>query len=218
MTPPPPTPDLSPGVTLLWAPPRSTALHQVALSALHAAAGLGVWVDARDVASTTLLGDLATPRTLRRLRIARSWTAYQHHELVRRLPGLLDARTDLVVAPAVASLYADDDVPSPEDRRYLTATLTVLAELARVLDCAVLVSAPPGGAFADLVRSYAGYEIAVERTALGHRFVAEDFETTVYWGDGWWQTTIPYWVDLLGAAGADAAATAYDLGLVDAEA
>jgi len=26
-----------------------------------------------------------------------------------------------------------------------------------------------------------------------------DFETTVYWQDGYWQTTVPYWVELLGA-------------------
>ena len=213
----PTVPDLSPGVTVLWAPPRSTALHRLALSALHDRDGTARWLDARDVASTTLLTELATPRTLRRLRVARTWTAYQHHELVRRLPGEVDGRTELVVLPAVASLYEDDDVPSPEDRRYLRSTLGILAELARVADLAVLVSAARAGPFAPLVREHADREVAVEATPLGHRFVADGFETTAYWGEGYWQTTIPYWVDLLGAAGPSLAASAYEAGLVDAE-
>lgn len=213
----PTVPDLAPGVTVLWAPPRSTAPHQVALSALHDRDGTARWLDARDTASTPLLSELATPRTLRRLAVARAWTAYQHHELVRRLPGEVDARTELVVLPAVASLYEDDDIPSPEDRLYLRSTLGILGELARVADLAVLVSTARDAPFVPLVEACADHEIAVERTPLGHRFVAEGFETTVYWGEGFWQTTIPYWVDLLGAAGTGLAESAYEAGLVDAE-
>jgi hypothetical protein len=211
------TPDLEPGLNLLWAPPRSTALHHVALSALHEVDGLGIWIDARDTASTSVLHDLATPLTLDRLRIARSWTAYQHHELVRQLPGVIDAKTDLLVLPAVASLYEDDDVPSPEDRQYLSSTLAILEELAKALDLSILMSTPVSGEFPSLVQDHADYEIEFEPTPLGYRFEAEDFETTVYWGDGWWQTTIPYWVELLGAVGEQPAMTAYEAGLVDAE-
>ena len=211
-------PDVEPGgLTLLWAPPRSTALHRVALAALADCDGTALWVDARDTASTAVLFDLAPRSTLRRLRIARSWTAYQHHELVRRLPAAVDARTDLVIAPAICSLYEDDDVPSPEDRTYLASTLAVLDELSRAAGLRVLVGADPGGAFAGLAAEFAGAEIEFEATPLGHRFVADGFETTVYWGDGFWQTTIPYWVELLGAVGEAAGPSAYDAGLVDAE-
>jgi hypothetical protein len=34
---------------------------------------------------------------------------------------------------------------------------------------------------------------------MGYRFEGDDVETTVYWQDGAWQTTIPYWVELVGA-------------------
>lgn len=135
-------PEIEPGINLLWAPPRSTAFHHLALSILHDVDGKGVWIDARDTASTTVLHDLATTRTLRRLRVTRSWTAYQHHQLVRQLPGVVDTRTDLLLLPADSSLYEDDDVPSPEDCQYLTATLAVLQELSRVCDMSVLVSVP----------------------------------------------------------------------------
>jgi hypothetical protein len=39
-----------------------------------------------------------------------------------------------------------------------------------------------------------------ESTSQGLHYAAEDFETTVYVADGYWQTTIPYWVDLFGVA------------------
>lgn len=211
------TPELEPGINCVWAPLRSTAFHQVALSALHEADGKGIWIDARDTASTSVLNELATPRTLSRLRIARSWTAYQHHELVRQLPITVDTRTDLLILPAISSLYEDDDMPSPEDRQYLASTLAITAEVCRALGLMAIVSAPPNGEFSSLVRDSATYEIAVERTALGYRFEANDFETTVYWGEGWWQTTIPYWVELLGAVGEEPAVAAYEAGLVDAE-
>lgn len=210
-------PELQPGVNLLWAPPRSTALHQVALSGLHDFDGTARWIDARDTASTTVITDLATRRTACRLRIARSWTAYQHHELIRQLPRAIDQRTDLVIAPAVASLYEDDDVPSPEDEQYLSASLAILDEVSSAFDVSVLLSAAPDGTFTNLVREVAAYEIEFEATSMGYRFEADDFETTVYWGAGFWQTTIPYWVELLGAVGEQSAVTAYEAGLVDIE-
>jgi len=49
------------------------------------------------------------------------------------------------------------------------------------------------------VADRADCEIRCERTDLGYRFEGPGVETTVYVGDGYWQTTIPYWVDLLGA-------------------
>lgn len=101
------TPDLEPGINLLWAPPRSTALHHVALAALHGADGVGIWIDARDTASTSTLNELATPRTLSRLRISRSWTAYQHHELVR--PAMVDTPRE----PSVLLPEPEEDLVEP---------------------------------------------------------------------------------------------------------
>ena len=42
--------------------------------------------------------------------------------------------------------------------------------------------------------------LACERSRMGLRYAGADFETQVYVEDGFWQTTIPYWVDLLGVA------------------
>jgi len=196
----PDVPALDPGLTLLRPPgPRSTALHRVALATLAATSGVAYWVDARNAADTYALYDLAdSARRLDRLRVARAFTAYQHHALGRRVVERVDTRTGLIVAPNVAALYRDEDVPRYRRERLLDSTVRALAALADAREIPTLVSVPadrdPGP-----VADRADCEIRCERTDLGYRFEGPGVETTVYVGDGYWQTTIPYWVDLLGA-------------------
>lgn len=198
-----PTPDLDAGLTLLRTPdPRSSALHQLALDTLRDVDGETLWVDARNTASTYALYDLApSARLLERVRIARAFTAYQHHSLVRRVVQQASPRTGFVVVPNAASLYRDDDVPEYERDRLLASSLALLSELATTLGIPVLVTDARDDDATTAVVEAATDEIAVEETAFGYRYEGEDFETTVYWdGDGW-QTTIPYWVELFGAVG-----------------
>jgi len=197
----PAVPTLEPGVTLLRCPgPRSTALHRVVLATLAETDGLAYWLDARNVASTYALYGLAeSSRRLRRLRIARVFTAYQHHALGRRIVDRVDARTGLLVAPNVASLYRDTDVPRYQRERLLDSTVRTLAALAEAREITTVLSVPTGedpGPAADR----AAREIRCERTDLGYRFEGPDVETTVYWQEGYWQTTISYWVNLFGTA------------------
>jgi len=201
MTAPIDVPTLEPGLTLLRSPgPRSTAIHRVALATLAESSGVAYWVDARNVASTYTLYDLVdSPRRLRRLRVARAFTAYQHHALGRRVVQRVDGRTDLLVAPNVASLYRDDDVPRYQRERMLDSTVRTFAALAEAREIPTLLSVPadrdPGPA-----EEHADRVLQCERTEMGYRFEGPGVETTVYWDDGYWQTTIPYWVDLLGVA------------------
>lgn len=111
------------GINLLWAPLRSPALHQIALTALSYRDQKAIWIDATDTAFTDRPArphhSEEAPVIARRPFLDR----YQHHELVRQLRGAIDARTDLVISPAVFSVNEDDDVPSPDNlqriRRYL---------------------------------------------------------------------------------------------------
>ncbi len=195
-------PRLEPGLTLLRPPGRrSAALHRLAVGALSARRGTALWVDARNNASSYLLYDLAPRRALAGLQVARAFTAYQHHALVSSLPRRATGDTTLVVAPCVASLYRDDDVPDYEARDLLESSLAVLGEVADVYDVAVLASAVPDDEATATAAAYADREIDCVETDVGFRYVGEDFETTAYWSAGYWQTTIPYWVDLLGAMG-----------------
>lgn len=215
-----PIPDLRVGLNVLWVPShRSMALHRVVSGVLPERDGAAVWIDARDVATTHALYDRLSSSVLRRIRIARSWTAYQHHELVRRLPADVDEATGIVIAPAVTSLYEDDGVPAPEARWYLESSIAILAELGVACECPVLASVSDTSEFASLVAEYAAYEIDCESTDLGYRFDADGFETLAYWDAVFWQTTIPYWVALLGVAdNADLAVPIHETGLSGVEA
>lgn len=104
--------ELDPGLNVIDVPShRSGAVHQVALNAAVGTEGETVWVDARNNAISQLLRHPGTRRHFADIRLARAFTAYQHHELIRTLPGELAPDTPLIVAPCITSLYQDDDVP-----------------------------------------------------------------------------------------------------------
>lgn len=109
-------PPVSAGLTLLRTDThRPTALHRMALQMVRDVDGIAYWVDARNTASTYALHEFADhDRLLRRIRLARAFTAYQHSTLAKRLVNTVTPRTGCIVAPNVASLYRDDDVPDHE--------------------------------------------------------------------------------------------------------
>ncbi|MGB9965283.1 hypothetical protein [Halobacterium hubeiense] len=195
MTHAPDAPDLDSGVTLLHTSDRGTLAALVAAE-LESRDAPARWVDARNHASTYALAAAGrTRRVLDRVLVARAFTAHQHHALVRRL--VADARrpTGLVVAPAVDDLYRDDDLLDAAADRLRAATLSTLAALADARDVPVLVTATDP----DAVAEYADREIDVEETRFGPRFDDGEDATTAYWTRNGWQTTIPYWVDLVGS-------------------
>jgi hypothetical protein len=195
-------PGLDAGLTHLRSPgPRSTAIHRLVVAELQERTGPVYWLDARNVAVTDALYELAPHhRALDGVRVARAFTAYQHHTLARRLARAADGPTAMVVAPTCASLYDDDDVPDYEQADLYAATATILAELGETHDIPVLVTTDASDAPLPPAVAETASTVEAERTRPGLRYAAADFETTVYVEDGCWQTTIPYWVDLFGAA------------------
>ncbi len=213
------TPSLDPGINRLRVQGRhSSAFPQLVLAALRERDGLAYWLDARNNASSYRLYDAApSKRLLEPIRLARAFTAYQHHRLVRTLTQTAPSRTAFVVAPAIADLYRDDDIPAPEDEYFLEAALQLLDGLANALEIPILVSTVKDDALARQVGGYAVQDIDVEPTQFGYHYASDSHETQVYWGEGWFQTTIPYWVELFGAVGEDPEQAAYEAGLIDAE-
>ncbi len=192
-------PSLPTGVTwLVDGMDRSTAPHQLVLAQQAADPGEILWIDARDIASTyALYPATSRPGVLDGFRIARAWTAYQHHTLVRRAIEQASTRTRLIVVPYVCSLYRDDDLAESEANHLLGATLTALSELADARAVPVLLTAPPQER--TVLEDVVDHELRCERTDQGYVFSGDSYRTTLYHGQGWWQTTIPYWVELLGA-------------------
>lgn len=191
------------------------------------------WIDARNAAAPQLLSECAaSPHHLEPLQIARAFTAYQHHSLVREVTRHVDASTELLVAPNVASLYHDADLSEWEREDLLAASLETLAELGRVLECPVLVTSAVDE-HADTIAAYAATRIECVRTRDGIRLEAAHSdgksdatggagegltidETAGYWHEEYWQTTIPYWVECYGAVGeVRSVVDAHDRGLLE---
>jgi len=203
-------PTLDPGVTYLDTDAPS-ALYRVAARHLDEHRGPAYWVDACNRAAPATLQDALSRQARRSLRVARAFTGYQHHELVRELPARVRPNTSLVVAPAVGALYADDDVPDYEADQLCAATLELLDAVATAVDVPVLVTAS-ADAYVDDIRAAADHTLDATATNAGLRFEGAGFRTDVYvdrWG---FQTTIPYWVDLLGVAPGGANGFAVDEG------
>ncbi|KDE59859.1 hypothetical protein EL22_16315 [Halostagnicola sp. A56] len=210
--------EFEPGLTCCRVPSaRSPILHELVCSRLAETAGTAYWIDAGNVASTRVLYDCASsPRVLDSLRIARSFTAYQHHSIVRRVVEKATPRTSVIVAPNVVGRYRDDDVPAWEREELLAATLETLAELGRALEVPVLVTAASDAA-EERVTERADHRVECIRTREGVRLEGDGAETMGYWQGAYWQTTIPYWVDCCGVADRiDPVVAAADRGLFDA--
>jgi hypothetical protein len=176
---------------------RPAALHRFVGATLAERDGHALWLDAGGDARTLQLGD-HVPRGLDDVRVARAFTAYQHHELVRRAVREAGPDTAVLVAPCTAALYHDDDVPACLAGDLLDAALAALADLAAALAVPVVVTTPEGDDLHAAVAERADRTVVCEHTRAGLRYAGPDAETTVYHdGDGF-QTTIPYWVDLFG--------------------
>lgn len=193
-------PTLDPGVTYLDDEGAPAALYRLVGTHLLETDGPAYWVDAGAAASPDAIRRHAPGRPGRSLRVARAFTGHQHYELVRSLPGQVSRRTALIVAPNLGALYAADEMPGETADATFAATLELLDSLSAAVEVPVLVT---GEAYGDRVRAAADRTLSAERTRAGLRVEGESFATDVY-HDGWgFQTTIPYWVDLLGARDGD---------------
>lgn len=186
-------PGLDAGVTLLRRPSGdSRALYRLVAS--HLDGGHALWVDARNRARTDRLRT-ADRGSLDGLRVARAFTAFQHHTLVDRAVDRVSGDTDLVVAPCTAALYRDDDVRDRVSEGLLADALGSLADAAATHDVPVLLTAAGDSPLEARVADAADRTLQARHTDEGLRF---EGETIVYWGRDGFQTTIDYWVDLFG--------------------
>jgi len=203
----PQLPTLEEGVTLLEAEDAPAALYRLVGRHLAEADGPAYWLDARNAAVPGAIREHAPRRGARSIRVARAFTGYQHYELARELPARIDPGAALVVAPNVGALYAEDDVPEYEADAMVETTLALLGGVADTANAPVLATAPDP-TYAERVAAAADRTLHAEGTRAGLRVEGPDVATDVYWHDWGFQTTIPYWVDLLGtAASARPAAT-----------
>lgn len=199
----PELPTLDPGVQLLDADGERAVgpLDALVLDHVLCDGGTAYWVDSRGHAQTGPLTALApSDRALDRVQIARGFTAYQHFALVGRLRARVDDETALVVLPALDATYRADDVGKSAGRAMLLRSLATLRTLAREHDIPVLVTRTRADSFTAPLSTAAARTIECRQTAMGPRFVTDEFETLVYPDDdGTVQTTIAFWQSVLAA-------------------
>lgn len=195
-------PDLDSGLVYIQQNTSSPEpLYQLVIDQLRERRGGVWWLDARNTAVTTALYEIAeSPEWLASIQLARAFTAYQHHALVRELPKEMSSQTAFAVVPNVIDLYRDDDVPEYETGKLVNSTLSILANLGESLEIPVITTTIRDDNFVSKVMEHSSQVIECCDTGMGFMFKSDDFETELYWKDGYIQTTIPYWVQLVGRA------------------
>jgi hypothetical protein len=200
-------PELSSEVTLLDAeetdirPPLHALTVDRVLLAGASGESTATWVDTGRYAQTASLHDIApAPRVLDRIEIARGFTAFQHHALIREAINRLDATSVLLVVPAVDAPYRNSDFATEQARSMLLRVLAHLASVSRQYNIPVLVTRRrDDDVFGEAVGEVASTQLAYRQTRCGPRFDGEDNETLVYdAANGWVQTTLAYWRRVLG--------------------
>ena len=198
-------PELAPGVTLVDVDDDLgvTPVQALLLDRVLGSDGPAFWVDGANRANTTRLRELApADRVLDRVEVARGVTAHQHTALLDRLAGRLAARASpsVVLATGLDARYRDADVDGELAESMFVRAIAAVARVARVHDAPVLVTRRRDDEFSRPLRRAAATRLRCTATPFGPRFedAAGEAETLVYRGaDGWAQTTLAYWREVL---------------------
>ena len=197
----PELPTLDGGIYLLKTDSRTSgALQSLVLDTLlrPETSTRAVWVDSHGNGSTQPLARLApSMRILDRIEVARGFTAFQHYSLLDTLGAQVGSETALVVLPELDWFYRSDDLHRGEAERMLSAGVTLVEDLHERSDIPILVTRTASDGFSRPVQNVADEVIRCELTQQGPRFTGEGFETLVYPGDGFVQTTLAYWQRIL---------------------
>lgn len=196
-------PELDAGLTLVDVDSGLgvTPVQSLLLDRVFAGDGDAYWVDAAGAARTTRLRELAPDkRYLHRVHVARGFTVYQQTSLLDRLTGEHVTTPSVVVATGIDRLYREDDVPTTHAKELLVRSIAALARVGRVHDVPVVVTRSRADEFTRPLVNAAQTHLQCEDTQFGPRFTdaTGDVETLVYLlGDGWVQTTLAYWQEVL---------------------
>jgi hypothetical protein len=196
-------PELDSGLTLIDVDVDLgvTPVQSLLLDRVFAGTGDAYWVDAAGTAQTTRLRELAPDqRYLDRIHVARGFTAYQQTSLLDRLAGEQVTSPSVVVVTGIDRLYRDSDSSTKHAKQLLVRSIAALARAARVHDVPVIVTRSREDDFTKLVVNAAKTHLYCQKTQFGPRFTdaAGDVDALVYnLGDGWVQTTLAYWQEVL---------------------
>lgn len=156
------------------------------------------WVDSKEKASLTTLNNLIPNSSiLERIKVARSFTAYQHYSLIQELKNKVSYTTSLIVIPEINWFYRD--MVNGEKLRMIKEEINILMNISNHYDIPVLWSLYENGddSVKELIRRVSDEEIEFEVTEMGPKFSSSNFKTYFYSVNGYFQTTIDFWRAIL---------------------
>lgn len=193
-------PSLDTGITHVNTDTHTTEVIQsLVLNHLITYAGTARWVDAGGHARTDTMHRLApNPRLLDKIQVARAFTPHQHFALVEQLTESVDGETTILVLPAINTFYAGDEVMTGEGEEMLHETLQTLHNIVDEHGIPALITTETcGEALSYVAETYAARTVSCTMTEHGPHFASDTFETLVYPGNGYVQTTIPLFQAML---------------------
>lgn len=197
----PELPSLNDGIHLLETDSRTSgALQSLVLDHLLTRGGAAeaVWVDSRGNCSTQPFARLApSMRVLKRIEVARGFTAFQHYSLLDELDAQVGTGTALVVLPGFDWFYRNGDLRQDVDEEMLSSGVELVEDLQEQSEVPVLLTRADDDGFSRPIRRVADEVIRCELTPQGPRFTGDRFETLVYPGAGFVQTALTYWSRIL---------------------
>ncbi|GAA0538735.1 hypothetical protein GCM10008994_12380 [Halorubrum ejinorense] len=120
--------------------------------------------------------------------------------MLDRLAGEHVTDPGVVVVTGVDRLYRDSDSSTKHAKQLLVRSLAALARVGRVHEVPVIVTRSRDDEFTKPIVNAARTRLRCRDTQFGPRFTdaAGDIDALVYHlGDGWVQTTLAYWQEVL---------------------
>lgn len=188
-------PTLSEGVNTLKTESKPIKpLQSLVLNQLIIDDGKAVWVDANNNGSTQVMYKLApSKRFLDRVRIARAFTPFQHYGVIHNMDEEVDENTSVIVLPEIDWFFSGDETEEGEGESMLKDSLLMTKKLVKEYGVPAVTTFSNPSFSKNIAKTYTDETIACKVTGMGPRFVSSDFETMVYRGNGYVQTTLAFW-------------------------
>jgi hypothetical protein len=182
-------PELEPGVNLVKTREKEV-FHALVSQRLHSSGGECVWVDAENHASTRFMSREGLDKEVK---VARAFTAHQHHTLVQRAEAQAGERTSLMALPSMNYLYEKNSVPGYEKEEIFAESVKKIAQISKRYDTPALVTAAPGG-MQWMIETVASQVIDAESTSQGPRLETDDFSQPGYPDGKVFQASVKHWI------------------------
>ena len=187
-----PIPPLQKGINLVRTTGEAPVLQTIVARELTGKQTEAVWADVGNRSSTYELA-ARDEELLERVFIGRSFTPFQHHELIHELEEHIDSDTEILVTPNFTSLYIEGQLSDREKLELFQESWNEVKRLTEKYDLKLVVTTEGSSEIGFKVELDAEKAIEAEKTVEGWKYSSQDFQTTSFYRKNCIQTTMNYW-------------------------